>query len=103
MAMRRRGKIALAVGILLALVIGGTVYVKKRQAGVTAVQAGAVGKQSLSSLVTASGEVRPLKYVNITSQSFGKIVDISVKEGDRVPRGQILERRAAVSPARGGR
>ncbi|MGH9779649.1 MAG: HlyD family secretion protein, partial [Candidatus Acidiferrales bacterium] len=99
MAMRRRWKIALGVGILLALVIGGTVYVKKRQAGVTAVAAGTVGKQSLSSIVTASGEVRPLKYVNITSQSFGKIVDISVKEGDRVGRGQILARMEAVQPA----
>src|SRR3970282_1177179 len=99
MAMRRRGKIALAVGILVALLIGGTVSVKKRQAGVTAVQAGTVGKQSLSSIVTASGEVRPRKYGNITSQSFGKIVEISVKEGDRVRRGQILARMEAVQPA----
>jgi HlyD family secretion protein len=58
-----------------------------------------VGKQSLSSIVTASGEVRPLKYVNIGSQSFGKIVEISVQEGDRVKRGQVLLRMEAVQPA----
>jgi HlyD family secretion protein len=99
MAMRRRYKIALGVGLLLVLVIGGTVFYKKRQAGVTAVQVGTVGKQNLSSIVTASGEVRPLKYVNIGSQSFGKIVEISVKEGDRVKRGQVLLRMEAVQPA----
>jgi HlyD family secretion protein len=99
MAMKRKWKIALGVVILLAVVIGVSVYFKRKQAGVVAVQAGKVGRQNLSSQVTASGEVRPLKYVNIGSQSFGKIVEISVKEGDRVRRGQVLLRMEAVQPA----
>lgn len=99
MAMKRKWKIALGVVILLAVVIGVSVYFKQKQAGVVAVQAGKVGRQNLSSQVTASGEVRPLKYVNIGSQSFGKIVEISVKEGDRVRRGQVLLRMEAVQPA----
>ncbi len=99
MAMKRKWKIALGVVILLAVVIGVSVYFKRKQAGVVAVQAGKVGRQNLSSQVTASGEVRPLKYVNIGSQSFGKIVEISVKEGDRVRSGQVLLRMEAVQPA----
>ncbi|HXE74904.1 MAG TPA: efflux RND transporter periplasmic adaptor subunit [Candidatus Xenobia bacterium] len=96
MAMKRKWKIALGVVGLLVVVGGVSIYFKQKQAGIVAVQTGKVGRQNLSSIVTASGEIRPLKYVNIGSQSFGKIVEISVKEGDRVKRGQVLLRMEAV-------
>ncbi len=98
MAMKRKWKIALGVVILLAVVIGVSVYFKRKQAGVVAVQPGKVGRQNLSSVVTASGEVRPRNYVNINSRAVGKIVEISVKEGDRVKKGQVLLRLESVQP-----
>jgi len=99
MALKRSRKIALIVAGVLVLVVVASVIVQRRKAGVVAVQAGKVGRQNLTSIVTASGEVRPRNYVNINSQSFGKITEILVAEGDRVKRGQVLLRLEAIQPA----
>lgn len=99
MAMKRSRKIALIVVAVLAVVVVVSVVVQRRKAGVVAVQEGRVNRQNLTAVVTASGEIRPRNYVNINSQSFGKIVDILVKEGDRVKKGQVLLRLEAIQPA----
>ncbi|MBI4465990.1 MAG: biotin/lipoyl-binding protein, partial [Acidobacteria bacterium] len=99
MAMKRSRKIALIIGAALVVVIAVSVVVQRRKAGVVAVQMGDVKRQDLVSVVTASGEVRPRNYVNINSQSFGKIIEIAVKEGERVRKGQVLLRMEAVQPA----
>lgn len=99
MALKRSRKIALGVVALLVVLIVVSVVWQKQKAGVIGVQSGKVARQNLASVVTASGEVRPRNYVNINSQSFGRIVEILVKEGDRVRRGQMLLRIDAVQPA----
>ena len=99
MALKRSRKIALIVAGVLVLVVAVSVVIQRRKAGVVAVQAGKVGRQNLTSIVTASGEVRPRNYVNINSQSFGKIIEILVAEGDRVKKGQVLLRLEAIQPA----
>ncbi|MFQ5664113.1 MAG: efflux RND transporter periplasmic adaptor subunit [Terriglobia bacterium] len=103
MAMKRsrgsaRVTALIVVGVLVVLVVG-TVLWKGRRGREVAVQAGKVVRQDLKAVVTASGEVRPRNYVNINSQSFGKIVEIRVEEGDRVRKGQVLLRLEAVQPA----
>jgi HlyD family secretion protein len=65
------------------------------------VQIGPVTRQDLTSVVSASGEIRPRHYVNITSQTFGKIAAIEVGEGQEVKKGQVLLRMDAVQPAAG--
>ena len=99
--MTRRRKIVIGIGaaLVLAMIVGSVV--QKRRAQVIAVQIGTVGRQDLSSTVTASGEIRPRVYVNITSQTFGKIVAIEVTEGQVVQTGQVLLRMEAVQPAAG--
>ncbi|MFL6374032.1 MAG: efflux RND transporter periplasmic adaptor subunit, partial [Pyrinomonadaceae bacterium] len=47
-------------------------------------------KPELRSTVTASGEVRPIQFMNLTSEVQGRIDDIYVKEGDQVTKGQPL-------------
>ena len=42
------------------------------------------------SLVTASGEVKPTTYTNVTAQGFGRITDIVVKEGAHIKKGDVL-------------
>src|SRR5207249_11745140 len=44
----------------------------------------------LVSLVTASGEIKPTTYTNVTAQGFGRIIEILVKEGDHVKKGDRL-------------
>jgi HlyD family secretion protein len=54
------------------------------------VQVGPVEKKDLVQVVTASGEVRPRRYVNVGANVSGRLVEINVKEGDRVKKGEVL-------------
>src|SRR5688572_20813020 len=56
------------------------------------VQTGKVSRQDLTSVVSASGEVKPKKFVNVSANQSGRITQLLVKEGDRVRRGQVLAR-----------
>ncbi len=56
------------------------------------VQTELVTRRDLVSLVTASGEVRPKRYVNVGANVSGRIVQLSVVEGDRVKKNQVLAR-----------
>jgi len=93
---RKIGIIAGAV-IALAAVVGFTVYQSRKN--VVAVQSGRVVREDLASVVTASGEVNPMTYVNIGANAFGKITHLYVKEGDKVKRGQLLAQIENVQPA----
>ena len=58
---------------------------------VVTVQTAKVAKQEdLVSVVTASGEIKPTNYTNITAQGFGRITEILVKEGDHIKKGDRL-------------
>jgi len=52
----------------------------------------------LSAIVTASGEIKPptASLANVNANSYGKITDIFVKEGDTVKKGQLLLKTEAV-------
>ena len=97
----RRRKILFGIGAALLVLMIGSSIVQKQRAKVIPVQIGTVALQDLSSTVTASGEVRPRVYVNITSQTFGKIVAIEVTEGQSVKTGDVLLRMEAVQPTAG--
>jgi len=49
-----------------------------------------VKKQDLVSIISASGEVKPKKNVNISAQIPGRIIKIGVKEGQKVNAGDFL-------------
>jgi HlyD family secretion protein len=76
-----------AVVVLLAIV-GFTV--QQSQKNVVEVQIGKVERRDLASTVTASGEIKPKTYVNISANSFGRILKLYVHEGETVKRGQLL-------------
>src|SRR6201998_4021584 len=81
------------VGLGGVAVLGGIVLFSINQAnkGVVTVQTAKVAKlDSLDSQVTASGEIKPTTYTNITAQGFGRITEILVKEGDHIKKGDRL-------------
>ena len=81
------------IGVGAAVVLGGIVLFSVNQAnkGVVTVQTAKVAPQeTLISQVTASGEIKPTTYTNVTAQGFGRITDILVKEGDHVKIGDRL-------------
>ncbi|MEJ7616981.1 MAG: efflux RND transporter periplasmic adaptor subunit, partial [Pyrinomonadaceae bacterium] len=49
-------------------------------------------RPELRSTVTASGEVRPIQFINLTSEVAGRIEEIYVNPGDRVTKGRPLVR-----------
>src|ERR1700726_4744522 len=83
-------KIAIGAGVVvvLAIIVGITVHQSGKN--VVTVQTGKVQRQDLSSVVSASGEIKPKTYVNIGANAFGKITHLFVKEGDQVKKGQLL-------------
>jgi HlyD family secretion protein len=76
-------------GLLLALILVG-IGIHQANKGVVTVQTGKAQRENLSSIVTASGEIKPKTYVNIGANAFGKITHLYVHEGDRVRKGQLL-------------
>jgi HlyD family secretion protein len=95
--MSKTKKILLGSGVILVLAIGTYAGIQWRDRGVTIVQTGKVVKlDSLVQTVSASGEIKPLKYINITANSFGRIVEIAVKEGDHVKQGDLLLKQESV-------
>jgi HlyD family secretion protein len=82
-----------AIGAAVVVVGAGIVIYSVNQAnkGVTTVQTAKVVKQdTLVSLVTASGEIKPTTYTNVQAQGFGRITEILVKEGDKIKKGDRL-------------
>lgn len=81
--------IGAVVGIaVIAAVVGFSVNRENRKK--TIVQTGKVEKKDLVQVVTASGEVRPRRYVNVGANVSGRLVEINVLEGDPVKKGQVL-------------
>lgn len=81
------------IGVVVAAVLLGIVLFSVNQAnkGVVTVQTAKVATQDdLVSLVTASGEIKPTTYTNVTAQGFGRITAILVKEGDHIKKGDKL-------------
>ena len=80
--------IGLGAALVLGIIVAITVYQSRKN--LVTVQTGKVQKETLASVVSASGEVKPKTYVNIGANAFGKIIKLHVKEGDHVKKGQLL-------------
>lgn len=96
--MKKWKKVAIVSVGLVVLIGVVTASVQISNKDLVTVQTGKVGKQDLNQLVTASGEIKPLLYVNVGSQAFGRLTQIAVKEGDRVRKGDLLAQLEAVQP-----
>ncbi len=91
--MSRKGKIIIGISVfvvLLLVIIGSIFATRKDVPEVTVIKVET--KPDLRSTVTASGEVRPIQFMNLTSEVQGRIEEIYVKEGDMVEKGKPLVR-----------
>src|SRR6516164_1042632 len=94
MTTRKKLILAALIAIAISSIAGYGIYVHNR--GVVAVQAGSVIRQDLTQTVSANGEIKPKKYVNVSSNMMGRIVRLPVKEGDHVREGALLVQLEAV-------
>ena len=87
-------KVRIAGGVAALLILGGVVAfsVTRDSRNRIPVQIQKVGKRDLVSVVSASGEVKPKRFVNVSANVSGRITQLLVKEGDAVRRGQVLAR-----------
>jgi HlyD family secretion protein len=93
MALSRKKKIIIivsAVALVGLIVIISVIATRKEQSEVTTVKVEV--RPELRSTVTASGEVRPIRYIKLTSEVAGRILEIYVNPGDQVSQGQALVR-----------
>ena len=93
MALSRRNKIIIGAGVavlLVIIIVGSILATRTDTPEVTIVKVET--RKELRSTVTSSGEVRPIQFMNLTSEVQGRIEEIYVKEGDHVTKGQPLVR-----------
>ena len=93
MALSRKKKIiigASAVALLAIIVIVSVFATRKEEPEVTTIKL--VTRPELRQTVTASGEVRPIRYIKLTSEVPGRIEEIYVTAGDQVVKGKPLVR-----------
>jgi HlyD family secretion protein len=82
----------IVVVVVVVAVLGGLVAynVTRDSRSRVAVQTQKAAKKDLTSTVSASGEIKPKRYVNVSSDVPGRITRLLIKEGDPVKAGQPL-------------
>ena len=93
MAFTRKKKIIIAVSVVavLAIVVIVSVFAsRKEEPEVVVIKL--EQRPELRQTVTASGEVRPIRYIKLTSEVPGRIEEIYVTAGDMVTKGKPLVR-----------
>ncbi len=93
MALSRKKKIVIGVVaavVLLAVVVISVIATRKEEPEVITVHVDI--RPELKQTVTASGEVRPIRYIKLTSEVPGRIEEIYVTAGDMVTKGKPLVR-----------
>lgn len=94
--MSRKRKVAIGVGVVAVLVVVAGVMGGGDGDG-TAVRVEEVGRRDLVARVTATGHVEPKTSIDISADVSGRIVQLTVEEGDDVEEGQLL---LVIDPAR---
>jgi HlyD family secretion protein len=92
----QRVAIGACAGVAAIGIVWYSVY--KMNAGMVTVQTGQAVRQDLTSIVTASGEIRPKNYTNVLGEGMGRITQIAVQEGQDVNKGDVLLRLDNVQP-----
>src|SRR5256714_13169547 len=93
MAVSRKKKIivgVIAAVVLAIVVVVSVIATRKEEPEVITVKL--TVRPELKQTVTASGEIRPVRYIKLTSEVPGRIEEIYVNAGDQVTKGKPLVR-----------
>jgi HlyD family secretion protein len=88
--MTKRTKIILGAGVAVVVIGALTAFIRGRDKDVPRVTTAKVEKLDLVSKVTANGKIQAQRKVDMSALVMGQIVNLAVKEGDKVNRGQLL-------------
>jgi HlyD family secretion protein len=88
--MSKKTKIILAVLVAVVVIGALTAAIRGRDKDVPRVTTAKVEKLDLVSKVTANGKIQAQNKVDMSALVMGQIVNLAVKEGDHVKKGQLL-------------
>src|SRR5687767_5225070 len=89
---KKRGRIIIVACLLLAIGAVGAFLGFKRRDQAVAVQFDKVVRRDITEIVVANGRIQPVLQVVINPEVSGEIIDLPVKEGQDVKKGDILVR-----------
>jgi HlyD family secretion protein len=91
MAKSKQRRKILVFSTIAVVLIGLTVLViLKRQQVVITVQTEKILRRNLTEMVMANGKIQPVLQVKISAEVSGEIIDLPVKEGQKVNKGDLL-------------
>lgn len=85
----RKWKILIGVALALAVLIGWAIYASK-MAKIPRVTVAKAERQDIVSKVTANGKIQAERKVDLSALVMGQIVNLAVREGDKVKKGDFL-------------
>jgi len=88
--LRRRKKLLIVLAVVLGIGAIVVANLQSRREKSVKVTIDKVKKQDLTSIISASGEIKPKKNINISAQVPGRIIKIGVEEGQEVKAGDFL-------------
>jgi HlyD family secretion protein len=80
--------ISIIAVVVIALVV--LVIVGSRREPIISVQTEKVQRRTITQIVTATGKIQPVTQVVINAEVSGEIIDLPVREGQSVHKGQLL-------------
>jgi HlyD family secretion protein len=89
---KKRGRIFVLVILLVAIGATGAFLGFKRRDNAISVQFDKVVRRDITEIVVANGRIQPVLQVVINPEVSGEIIDLPVKEGQDVRKGDILVR-----------
>src|ERR1700747_472373 len=85
---RRKTIVFSIIGLALASLTVGAIF-NKREAVIT-VQTEKVERRNLTEIVIANGKIQPVLQVKISPEVSGEIIELPVKEGQDVKKGDLI-------------
>lgn len=79
------------LGALILVIVAVVVFGGNKE-NIISVQTARVVRTSITQVVDATGKIQPQTQVKINAEVSGELIELPVKEGDRVKRGQLLAR-----------
>ena len=87
---KKRGRlIVLSIVVLILVGLVWAAFFRKREAVIT-VQTEKVKRRNLTEVVVANGKIQPVLQVKISPEVSGEIVELPVKEGQQVQKGDLI-------------
>jgi HlyD family secretion protein len=86
---KRRRLIVLSIAVLIVVGLAWVVVFRKKEPVIT-VQTEKVERRNLTEVVVANGKIQPVIQVKISPEVSGEIVELPVKEGQQVQKGDLI-------------